>query len=167
MPTYGSVDGVTALVPTLGELSEISTPTATGIEAWLAEAYAKINRAIGNAGYSTPIGSSVALYPELTGLENLYAAAYALRSTGIDVASGETESRSEVWLRDFYSQLGGLAASNLALAGATPLPATTTGYRRRIRTIQTRKVDGFARGNVTESYEVRGGEYTGYTAPAE
>lgn len=163
MATYGTAAGAGALVPTW---NGTTNPTSAQVEAWLAEAYAKINRAIGSAGYGAPVGISAALYPELTGLENLYAAAYILRSQAIDTASGESEARSEVWLEDFYRQLASLAASDLSLWGVTPLPATTT-TRRRIRTLQMRKVDGYSRGNTDEVYRVQNGEYTGYTPPSE
>lgn len=140
MATYGSVEGAAALVP-----SWLNTnPDPAQVPPWLAEAYAKINRAIGSAGYVTPIVVEAALYPELTGLENLYAAAYILRSQSMDTTTGEGEERSEVWLSDFYSQLKDLATSDLSLVGATPLPSNTPTRRRRIRTLQTRKVDGYS-----------------------
>lgn len=164
MATYGSVAGANALVPTW---AGATNPTAAQVTAWLAEAYAKINRAIANAGYTTPVGVTAALYPELTGLENLYAGAYILRSIAIDTASGEGEERSEIWLEDFYSQLKDLANSNLVLLGASPLPSSTTSRRRRIRTLQMRKVDGYSRGSTEETWAVAQGEYTGATAPSE
>src|SRR5688572_5877985 len=108
MATYGSVAGVEALVPEMGTLTTTTTPTIAEVTVWLTQAYAIINRKIGNAGYGAPVGVLAALYPELTGLENLYAAAYALRARGIDTSSGEDEKASEIWLRDFYSQLDDL-----------------------------------------------------------
>ena len=165
---YGNVAGVEALVPEMGTLTTITTPTIAEVTQWLAEGHAKINRAIVTAGYVAPITDiTAALYPELTGLENLYAGAYALRARGIDTASGEDEKDSEIWLEDFYAQLKDLAMSNLALLGATPLPSTTPTRRRRIRTLQMRKVDGYSRGSVDETWEVAQGEYTGATAPSE
>lgn len=165
MATYGSAAGANALVPTWGGSTN---PTAGQVTAWSAEAYAKINRALANAGYTAPItDTTIALYPELTGLENLYAAAYILRSLAIDTASGEGEERSEVWLADFYSQLKDLVNSNLALLGASPLSSSTTSRRRRIRTLQMRKVDGYSRGSTDETWAVSQGEYTGATAPSE
>lgn len=163
MTTYGSVFGIKALVPEWDE----TAPVLGDAEVWLTEAYAKINRALANAGYSTPVSSSAAVYAELTGLENLYAAAYVLRARGIDVASGDDEKTSEVWLEDFYNQLKDLAASNLALLGVTLLPSTTPTRRRRIRTLQMRKVDGYSRGRTDETWDVSQGEYTGATAPSE
>lgn len=164
MATYGSTAGANALVPAW---NGTSTPTSAQVTVWLTEGYALINRAISSAGYTIPIGASTALYPELTGLENLYAGAYILRSLTIDTASGEGEERSEVWLKDFYARLKSLAASDLTLVGATLLPSTTTTRRRRLRTLQMRKVDGYSRGSTDETWEVQHGEYTGATAPSE
>jgi hypothetical protein len=167
MATYGNTAGVTALVPEIGPLSTGSTPSDDQVYGWQLEAYAKINRAIANAGYSLPIDSGAAVYAELGGLENLYVAAYALRARGIDTTSGEGEDRSEVWLADFYRQLKDLAASNLTLLGVSLVATTTPTRRRRIRTLQMRKVDGYSRGRTDETFAVQQGEYTGYTAPAE
>lgn len=167
MATYGSTAGVEAFFPRIGAFSGTTTPTSAQVGAWLVEAYAKINRAIASAGYSTPVGASAALYPELAGLENLYAAAYVLRTQAIDTTSGESEERSEVWLADFYRQLKDLVGSNLSLLGLTPLPSTTPSRRRGLRTLQMRKVDGYSRGSTDETWEVQQGEYTGATAPSE
>lgn len=145
MATYGDMAGVEALVPEVGALSGSTTPTSIQVTQWLAEGYSKINRAIANAGYTVPVGSSAILFAELTGLETLYAAAYALRARGIDSASGDSEDRSEIWLADFYSQLKDLAMSDLSLGGATPLPSTNVTRRRRVRTLQMRKIDGYSR----------------------
>ena len=167
MASYGSAAGVEALVPSVGTLGAGSKPTLVQVTAWLAEGYALINRAIASAGYGVPLLNTAAVYDELSSLNNLYTAAYALRSLAIDTASGESEERSEVWLKDFYARLKSLAASDLTLVGATLLPSTTTTRRRRIRTLQMRKVDGYSRGSTDETYEVQHGEYTGATAPSE
>lgn len=164
MATYGSTAGANALVP---EWNGSTKPTSVQVTQWLAEGYAKINRAIGNAGYATPIGSSAAVYAELTGLENLYAGAYILRARGIDTASGQEEKDSEIWLRDFYANLKDLAASDLTLQGASLIPTSTPTRRRHIRTLQMRRVDGYSRGVVNDSTTPALGEYTGYTPPSE
>lgn len=167
MATYGSVAGVEGLVPEVGTLSSSTTPTTAEVTTWLGQGYAMINRAITNAGYTAPIASSAALYDELVGLENLYAAAYTLRARGIDAPSGETESRSETWLKDFYARLKDIARSNLSVMGATLLPSTTQHRRRRIRTLQMRKVDGFTRRQQSADYEAHGAEYTSDDPPTE
>ncbi len=164
MATYGSTAGAGAMVPTW---NGTSNPTSAQVTAWLTDGCAQINRALASAGYTTPVDATAAAYAELTGLENLYAAAYILRSQAIDVASGDTEARSEVWLKDFYARLKSLAASNLSLLGVSPLPSTTARRRRRIGTVQMRKVDGYSRGPVSDSAMPISGEYTGYTPPSE
>ena len=164
--SYGSVAGVQALVPEVGTLTAATTPTSDQVTVWLGEAYAKINRALANAGYVTPVSANAALYPELTGLENLYAAAYVLRARGIDTASGEAETPSIVWLREFTAGLQTLALSNLALVGATAITPSATHKRRRIGTVQMRRIDGYSRGRVDDTTPTLG-EYTDETAPSE
>ena len=147
MASYGTVAGVSALVPHSVAINQTANPTDAQVTTWLAEGYARINRVIASAGYSVPIGAAAAVYGGLTALNNLYAAAYALRSRGIDTMSGEEESRSEVWLKNFSEQLKELAESNLAAMGATVATGETsagTPSRRRIRTLQMRKVDGYS-----------------------
>ncbi len=147
MASYGTVAGVSALVPHAVAVGQVTSPTDAQVTTWLAEGYARINRVIASAGYDVPIGESAVLYGELTALNNLYAAAYALRSRGIDTMSGEEESRSEVWLKNFSEQLKELAESNLAALGATVATGETSGgtpSRRRIRTLQMRRVDGYS-----------------------
>lgn len=147
MASYGTVAGVAALVPHSVAVNQSTHPTDAQVTVWLAEGYARINRVIASAGYSVPIGAAAAVYGELTALNNLYAAAYALRSRGIDTMNGEEESRSEVWLKSFNDLLKELAESNLAAMGATVATGETsagTPSRRRIRTLQMRKVDGYS-----------------------
>lgn len=147
MASYGTVAGVAALVPHSVAVNQTAHPTDAQVTTWLAEGYARINRVIASAGYSVPIGATAAVYGELTALNNLYAAAYALRSRGIDTMNGEEESRSEVWLKSFNDLLKELAESNLAAMGATVATGETsagTPSRRRIRTLQMRKVDGYS-----------------------
>lgn len=173
MATYGSPSGVNALVPSW---DGSTSPTAAQVTAWLGEGYAKINRAIAGAGYTVPVDDDAAAVDELTGLENLYAAAYLLRSQAIDTASGQTEERSEVWLRDFYSQLADLVASDLTLVGASLVADSTSSRRRRIRTLQMRRVDGYSGRQivVTDDMDFQQavlaasqGEYTSPTMPSE
>jgi hypothetical protein len=144
MPTsYGSTASAKALVPAHANFSESSTPTQPQVEAWLSEGYSIINRHLAAAGYSIPVASSAAVYGELRGLNNLYAGAYVLRATGMDISSGDREERSEVWLKDFFARLKELAASDLTAVGVTQT-AVTTGRRRRIRTLQLRRIDGYS-----------------------
>lgn len=142
MASYGSTAGVEALVPALGTLGA-GTPTSDEVTAWLEDGYAIINRYIGGSGYVVPVTSSEDLYEELRGLNNLYAAAQAMRARKIDTTSGEEENRAEIWLRDFWQQLRDMIAMDLTAAGLTAT-TTTTARRRRIRTLQLRRVDGYS-----------------------
>ena len=142
---YGDPEGVQALVPQ-ATFDAVSNPTTTQVTYWLAEGAAIINRYLGNAGYVAPVVNvpPVLVWDELSALNNLYAAAYVLRSQKIDSASGDQERTSEVWLADFWTRLKELVASNLVLVGVPLLPVATAGRPRRIRTIQGRRIDGYA-----------------------
>ena len=154
---YGTTAGATALVPTL-TISTNSKPTTAQVTAWLAEADAIIDRTVAGAGYAIPIASGTTLYTELAGLSNLYAAAYVLRAVGVDTATGVEEDRSEIWLRSFHDRLQSLSASDLtALGAAANGTGTAVQRRRRIRTLQLRRVDGYS---ATYEASETGYEYT-------
>lgn len=140
---YGSVAGVEALLPGMGSAyASTAIPIAPDVQAFLDQGYALINRKLAAAGWSVPVDSGAAVYAELTGLNNLYAAAYALQSRGLDTLSGEGESRSDVWLTRFNDQLTDLIAGDLAGVGAAK--ATTTGSSPRLRSRQLRRVDAYS-----------------------
>ena len=142
--SYGSVSGVAALVPVAAPFGTSSTPTSAQVTEWLAQGSARIDRALSSAGYSVPVAATATVYAELTALANLYGAAHVLTARGLDSANGEAESRSDVWLTRFGNELASLAASDLSALGVSS--ATTTGVnagRRRVRTLQLRRVDGY------------------------
>lgn len=142
--SYGSTAGVSAIVPALGTLDGSSTPTATQVEGWLNEAYAKINAALSAAGYSVPVTAAEAL-PLLRSLENLYGAAYALRARGMEISHDEEEVRSETYLKDFRLQLKDLSLQDLTALGVSLRPATNPAQRRRrLRSLQIRRIDGYS-----------------------
>ena len=142
---YGSVSGVSALIPVVGTFGTSSTPTSAQVTEWLAQGSAKVDRALSSAGYSVPVSSSASVYAELTALANLYAAALVLSARGLDSANGEAENRSDVWLKRFSDDLASLAASDLTALGVSS--SSTSGVnagRRRIRTLQLRRIDGYS-----------------------
>lgn len=147
MATYGSAAGVQAIVPAAGTFSATTTPASTQVTTWLAEGHSEINRYLSAAGYVVPADSGGDIYPTLTALNDLYAAAYVLRARGMDIIQGEEENRSEMMLKDFYKRLDMLAKQDLSALGLT-LRAAPAQRRRRIRTLQLRRVDGFS-----EKYE--------------
>ena len=143
---YGATTGVQALLPVLGTLSGSTTPTSTQVSGWLAEASAIIDRHVTGAGFAVPVAATATLYSELGSLANLYAAAQSMMARSIDNLTGENEDRATVWLERFYAQCKDLAKSDLSMLGATVLPTPTTAGsgRRRIRTLQLRRVDGYS-----------------------
>jgi hypothetical protein len=121
---YGSIEGVRALVP-----ANESIPLSAPIGQWLGEGAAIIDRYFLSAGYGAPVAGSVPFYPELVGLNNLFAAAYVKRAVNIEVAGGfEQLPTSEVWLRDFYRRLETLVGADLtAVTGIVVTSGTTQG----------------------------------------
>jgi len=143
--SYGSVSGVSALVPVAGTLGSSSTPTSAQVTEWLTQASARIDRALASAGYSIPVASTATAYAELTALANLYGAAFVLMARGLDSATGEAENRSDALMRQFSDGLTSIAGSDLSALGVSA--SATTGVnagRRRVRTLQLRRVDGYA-----------------------
>lgn len=143
---YGSTGGVSALLPAVGTLGASSTPTSTQVSTWLTEASAIIDRHVTGAGFAVPVTSGATLYSELGALANLYAAAQAVMARSVDNLSGEPEDRATMWLERFYAQLKDIAGSDLSMLGATvlPTPSTPGSGRRRIRTLQMKRVDGYS-----------------------
>jgi len=142
--SYGSVSGVSALVPVAGTLGSSSTPTSAQVTEWLTQASARIDRALASAGYSIPVASTATAYAELTALANLYGAAFVLMARGLDSATGEAENRSDALMRQFSDGLTSIAGSDLSALGVSA--SATTGVnagRRRVRTLQLRRVDGY------------------------
>lgn len=144
MASYGSPEGVIAIVPAVGTIDEQSTPSSWQVEDWLTEGYSEINRALAGAGYTVPVSRSALLWPSLRALNDLYGAAYALRARGLDVVEGREESRSEEYLADFRRRLADLVGQDLTALGLSVRTSTTTPKRRRVRSLQMRRVDGFS-----------------------
>lgn len=148
---YGTVLGVAARVPG-AQLGAISTPDTEQVTAWLGQGSAYIDRKLATAGYVAPVADTSALYPELTALAEQYAAAQMLRARGLDTITGEGEIRSEVWLNDVRARINEIAASDLVALGVAR--AVVSGAPTRMRSVQLRRVDGYARnGGATEYAE--------------
>lgn len=146
MATYGDAGGVRAIVPAAAPLDfdYDTTPTSDQATAWLAQGYSEINRYLSSGGYAVPAASGAEVYDSLTALNNLYAAAYVLRAKGLNVVDGGDEDYSATMLKEFYTRLKELAAMDLTLLGLTLRPTTTALKRRRFRTTQLRRVDGYS-----------------------
>lgn len=160
MATYGSELGVEAINSHLiGGYTVSSVPTSTAVGTWLDQGYAALNLALKRAGYNAPITSTAApyVYPVLTRLNDLYAAACAEQATNISTAGPGEETRSEKLWKEYQAGVADLITGDLTLLGLTlTTPATETGARPRIRSFQTRNYDGFA----INSDSAAGGEYT-------
>lgn len=153
MATYGSANGVQAIVPAAGEFAADSTPTVDQVTIWLAEGHSEINRYLSAAGYVTPASAGAQVYPSLTALNDLYAAAYVLRARGLDITQGREENRSGIMLKDFFKRLEALVAQDLTALGLSLRPPENL-KRRRVRSLQLRRVDGYSGryGSMTTGY---------------
>jgi hypothetical protein len=142
---YGTTAGVSALLPAIGALDATSVPTSAQVTTWLGEGSSQINRSLAGAGYTIPVASTATVYPEIAGLANLYAAAQAAIARGLDTVQGTDENRAETWLERFRVQLSALSASDLTTVGI-PLAVQPSGTakRRRFRTTQVKRVDGYS-----------------------
>ena len=136
---YGSVDGVEAYVPMLGNIGAGTVPTSSQVVAWLQDATAIIDRMLTTAGYTVPVANSSTNYAELVGLANLYAAARALQSRGIETATAEAPARWQAMLDEFYARLTAIASS--VLTGVAAVDAGTGSTPRRVRSFQVVRVD--------------------------
>ena len=139
---YGTTAGVEALVPAVGLFYGDTLPTREQVEAWLDQGAAVINRTLSGAGYVTPVANTSAVYPELTALNELYAAAYVVMARGLDTVSGQNENRSGVWMQQFQDRLDALAATALP---DVPTTGATSTASRRFRTTAVKRVDGYSR----------------------
>lgn len=142
--SYGSIDGIMALAPAVGTIDNDSTPNTGQVEEWLSEGAALIHGALAGAGYAVPAARTAAVYPSLRALNNLYAAAYTLRARGLDVVQGREETRSEIYLKDFFDRLKILAGQDLTALGMILRTTPTVATRRGVRSMQLRRVDGYS-----------------------
>jgi hypothetical protein len=154
MATYGSAPGVKAIVPAAApvDFSSSTTPSSSQVAAWLAQGSSEINRYLSNAGYVVPGASTADVYASLTGLNDLFAAAYVLRAKAMNVVTGSNEDASENMLKEFYSRLKSLSEQDLTLLGLSQR-ASTSLKRRRFRTQQLRRVDGYSEWSTGEAAE--------------
>lgn len=142
---YGSTAGVQALLPAIGTLSGSTVPTTNQVTSWLAEGSARIDRALASAGYTVPVSASAVVYPELTGLANLYGAAQTAIARGLDTVQGSEENRAEIWMERFAEQLTNLAESDLTAVGVPiAVQASGTAKKRRLRFTQLKRVDAYS-----------------------
>jgi hypothetical protein len=138
---YGTAAGVEALLPAIGKLGTGSTPKLAAVQSWLDQGSAIIDRTLAGAGYTVPVLSTATCYPELTALNELYGAAYAMMARSLDTVQGTDENRSAQWLQMFTDRLAALVLGTLPDVPVAPV-TTTTG--RRMRFTQLKKVDGYS-----------------------
>lgn len=153
---YGTTAGVEAHLPALGTIDGSSTPTSTQVTTWLENGSAQIDAALAGAGYSTPVldaSPTEDLYGLLAGLNDLYAAALAARARGLSSLTGKDETKSETLMRDYRNGLKDLLAGDLSVLGASTRAGRSV-KRRRIRSMQMRRTDGYSADAEETEYSV-------------
>lgn len=152
MASYGSLSGVSALIPGAGDFNTTSTPTDSEVTTWLSQGYSRINRELSAKGYQIPVVNTAAVYGELSGLNNTYAQIRVLRALGLDIIQGTEQNKAEQLQAEFDEQLDKLACSDLTNAGVAVAAASTGKRRRGISSVQLRRVDGYS-GQYSGSYQ--------------
>lgn len=144
MATYGSVTGVEHINSHyVGGYTTTGMPATSAVVAWLAQGYAALNVYLGKAGYATPVSTSAACYAVLTRLNDLYAAACAEQATNISTAGPGEETRSEKLWQRFKVELADFLDGDLTLVGLSR--GTTAPVRARVRSLELRRRDGYAK----------------------
>ena len=138
---YGTVAGASAMIPTVGTLGAASIPTSAQVITWLQAASAEIDRALAQAGYTTPVSAGATAYPMFSDLANLWAAARALQALGMDNTSGLTETRSQAMMAEFWERLKAISGLDLSGLGLVVSTTGTAQAVKRIRSIQISRVD--------------------------
>ena len=138
---YGTVAGASAMIPTVGTLGAASIPTSAQVITWLQAASAEIDRALAQAGYTTPVSAGATAYPMFSDLANLWAAARALQALGMDNTSGLTETRSHAMMAEFWERLKAISGLDLSGLGLVVSTTGTAQAVKRIRSIQISRVD--------------------------
>jgi hypothetical protein len=144
MATYGSENGVEGInAHMVGGYTASTTPSSAQIATFLAQGAATLDAAIARAGYTTPVAATVACYPVVVRLNDLYAAACAEQAVNISTAGPGEETRSEKLWKQYRAELADFLAGDLALAGLFRT-ASTASPRRRVRSLPLRHYDGYA-----------------------
>jgi len=166
MASYGTEQGVEAInAHYVNGYGTASAPTALAVRQFLEQGYAYLNTVLAKLGYATPIASAVACYPLLQRLNNLYAAAATEQATNISTAGPGEQTRSEKLWAQFKDELGLFTEGDLTLAGLTR--TATTPARRRVRSLELRRRDGYAAVQDPDNteYAVGAGSWTGANRP--
>lgn len=152
---YGTVAGASAMIPTVGALSGSSIPTSAQVITWLQAASAEIDLVLARAGYTTPVANTASAYPMFSDLANLWAAARSLQALGLDNTSGQTETRSQQMMAEFWERLKAISGLDLSGLGLVVSTTGTAQAVRRLRSIQISRVD-------RQHWTGGGSEYTEY-----
>jgi len=121
--TYSSASDAALFCPELvGDntgFDDQTTPTRKQVNQFISRGYSRINTALAQAGYNTPISSAATVYDTLTDLEALYAGARAQMARMSSRLGPEERGKGQVLMEQFDKELAALCAKDLTRAGAT------------------------------------------------
>ena len=144
MATYGSEQGVEGInAHMIGGYTSSTTPTSAQVATWLLQGAAMLDAALARSGYSTPVAYTVACYPVIVRMNDLYAAACAEQAVNISTAGPGEETRSEKLMKQYKAELADFLTGDLTLAGLSRVTSSASP-RRRIRSLPLRHYDGYA-----------------------
>lgn len=114
---YATYAEVVARVPRIFKTS--GAPTQAEVNTWLAEGAMFIDVRLSNAGYGTPVASSVDAFALVRNLNATYGAAMVEQSRAVSpTATGET-ARGDILLTQFQKGLDGLLLTDLTALGVS------------------------------------------------
>lgn len=105
------------MIPTVGALSGSSIPTSAQVITWLQAASAEINMVVRGRLRNSPWANTASAYPMFSDLANLWAAARSLQALGLDNTSGQTETRSQQMMAEFWERLKAISGFNISAWG--------------------------------------------------
>lgn len=129
---YASASDVGALCHNLldseSSFSATTAPTLTDIESWLSSGCSIIEAQLGSWGYTTPVANTAGIFPWLTELNALWAAARAeLSRTNITIGPGE-RTRGQVFEKMFWDGMRQLKEMDLTAGGVNRSSARASIY---------------------------------------
>ena len=122
------------------------------ITLWLQKGYSDINIRVAKAGYVAPVTDTAAIcYDMLAHLNDLFAGAVAEKSWGVARGDLEAEEQGATYWAMYLAGIKDLLDGNGELIGLTVAGDAPT--RRKIRTVQMRKEDGFSTAADSSDYD--------------
>jgi hypothetical protein len=112
---YATYAQVTARNPRI--FVTAGAPTQAQVNTWLAEGAIYIDAKLANAGYSTPVASTVDAFGLLRNLNTTFAAAMAEQTRSVSSTDAVGNTRGDILLNSFYKGIDNLLLLDLSSLG--------------------------------------------------